>query len=292
MKTLKSFIKIVLLCLCVPGYPQDTITRINGDKYFGSITEIDSTKINFKTYSRGSRVNTYIDREQVDSYTFGDQIKQVEDSSRSNIFMVLAGASFPVGNYASQNVNNQAASFAKIGSAATLLRYIRLFNPYFGLNVSVYYGQNKNNTNSIARMFEEHYGDDWSSYGTEYGIYGAFAGVNGFIPLNKFRVIGTLSAGAVQIQTPTVVASSYDKSLNYLYNTNASQSFAYNLGLGIAYSFSKHFDVVINAEFVSAKFDIPLVNVQLLPTGVLQRYYGGNQTYAVINVTGGLAFNF
>jgi opacity protein-like surface antigen len=206
------------------------------------------------------------------------------------------GPSFPLGEFASKDMDNESAGFAKPGAIFDLS-----FGYKLGKNVGVtalLRGQsNKLDGNAISNEMSKQLPDDVSEQ-TKVGSWaiGAFlAGVYSSIPVAKQVTFETrLMMGVLSVKAPEILIDlTGPGGTAWVKQKSASTTaFAYLAGIGIKYDAGKRVAVLANIDYLGAKpqFDNVEITTNLLDLQNETNDY--TQDFGSINVSFGIGYRF
>ncbi len=196
-----------------------------------------------------------------------------------------AGAALPVGKFASKNIYDSTASFAKIGPALNLALNYR-FSSYFSTTILLSGQQNNVDTKNIDKKWDAASpGNYYQTTSNNWLIGKLMAGITANLPVNKRLFLsGRVTAGAVKTSTykfTTIGYTAINDSLNLgpgsspttITETNAKQAlkweFTYLIGTGIKYSLTKQVLFLCNLDYSSSTLRFARIYYSNLSTGVL-----------------------
>ena len=217
-------------------------------------------------------------------------------SQDKGYFAISLGPSIPLGDFASKDMDNESAGFAKPGAIFDLS-----FGYKLGKNVGVtalLRGQsNKLDGNAISNEMSKQLPDDVSEQ-TKVGSWaiGAFlAGVYSSIPVAKQVTFETrLMMGVLSVKAPEILIDlTGPGGTAWVKQKSASTTaFAYLAGIGIKYDAGKRVAVLANIDYLGAKpqFDNVEITTNLLDLQNETNDY--TQDFGSINVSFGIGYRF
>jgi len=212
---------------------------------------------------------------------------QEADINKRGYLGISIGAAIPVGEFGSTDIGGEYSGFAKTGLSFQLINFGYRLGKNLGI-AGLWSGSAFNmdvdalvNNSGLGAVNVE--ADPWS--------FGAFmGGLLISIPSDKFDIDFRGLIGFSYGKTPEMTISGYDIEGNYAFvkqTSGTSNSFAYDLGVGIRYNVSRLICINLLLDYMGSK---PKFSTDLFSAN---GYYGKSefdQPMNHITITGGIGF--
>lgn len=208
---------------------------------------------------------------------------------------ISAGGSIPVNDFASSNIHNSAAGMALPGLNLNI-SFGHTLGEYWGIGALFF--RNAHNIDSQAisdglkaeapagtKIALSPDPDPWIAIG---GMTGIFVSV----PARNFSLDFRLLIGVISVTSPQVYysVSNGGGSSSSLQESSDAYAFSYNIGVGGRYRVSNDIALMANIDYMAASIDFPVSRITNTTTKASQMINAYTQPYAIVNISGGLAF--
>jgi opacity protein-like surface antigen len=187
---------------------------------------------------------------------------------------ISIGSSFPLGNFASKDINNSKAGWAITGANFGLKFNYKLDKGYFGLSALLNSQFNPIDVDQMAKESENLYPDyswkiDATSWKTNCILFGAFATlpISEKVNFEPHGMIGLMISNSPEITSTAKIGgnTSWGKQ-----NETSASSFAYLVGVGFKYKLTNKLNLLGNLDYLGSKPEF--LNVEITGSS------GGRQT--------------
>jgi hypothetical protein len=214
---------------------------------------------------------------------------------KKGFFAVSAGASLPVGRFASCAPNDDQACMAGQGIAFNISTGYRIAGPV-GLMIRGEQHRNTVNTSAMLDALYRNNTDVWTAKADNWSILSVMAGPYVSIPMGRFSVDGRLLAGRALAVLPNTSMAGNFGTTEMSVKTTGSQSTALSLGGGLSlrYRLGRSTALNLNADYSRANFTF--TNLTSTATnGALRSessVYSSNRVVSVVSVSAGITVLF
>lgn len=188
------------------------------------------------------------------STTFLMLFANVHGQAKRAIYLDYSyGVSSPLGDFASRNINNDEAGFAKGGLSSSFTIGYDFIDKGFGILFKTQSHANFFNSNGYQRELNQTTTGYWTVYGGNYATSSFMLGAKKNINLTTKSTLDFRALlGLALCRTPQI--ESYESSLPYWFvelPTYAS-TLGYQLGLGYQYQANKRISIIASFEYFGA----------------------------------------
>ena len=205
---------------------------------------------------------------------------------RKGYLAIMLGPSFPVGDYADDDLNNDQAGLAKTGFSLFLLDFGYKFHRNIGIAASWFGGSNPVDAQVLADGLAYNIGGAWTVESGAFSYGGLFVGPMFSIPLKKvdldLRVVGGFATGffpEIKVRSNTGV--------NFNQESANGSCFAYSIGAGTRVHFSKKLSFIARVDYIAMT---PETEVTIDYVGGAEETFDVEQPMNTVNLNLGLAF--
>lgn len=214
---------------------------------------------------------------------------------KKGFFAVSAGASLPVGKFASCSPTDGQACMAGQGFAFNASAGFRIAGPV-GLMVR---GEQHRNTVNTSAMLDALYRNDtdvWTAKADNWSVLTVMAGPYISIPIGRFSVDGRLLAGRALAVLPNTSMAGNFGATEMSVKTTGSQSTALALGGGVSlrYRLGRSTSLNLNADYSRADFMFTNLT-STATTGSIRSAssdYSSDRVVSIVSVSAGVAILF
>ena len=174
---------------------------------------------------------------------------------------IAVGPSIPTGDFASKDMNNESAGFAKTGAIFDITFAYKL-NKNFGVTALLRGQANKLDAQAVSNEMSKQMPPEFSNTVRtgSWGIGGLLVGGYSTIPIAKqLSFESKLMLGFISATSPdvTINLSGYGETAWVKQNSVSSTAFAYMAGIGLKYDAGKRVCVLLNVDYLGSnpKFD-------------------------------------
>jgi hypothetical protein len=162
------------------------------------------------------------------------------------------GPSIPLGNFASNDINNSNAGFANTGSKIEINGGFRLINS-MDLALKLFYSGNSYDIKSLTNGLSAQYpGTTWTTTGRNWDIYGGMVGASYSYPFrNKFVGDIKFLTGFMQSSVPQMIITG-SNGTKITDSKRSASSFVYQISAGGHYPVGRLVDIVGSLEYLSS----------------------------------------
>jgi|WetSurMetagenome_2_1015567.scaffolds.fasta_scaffold26192_3 hypothetical protein len=187
-----------------------------------------------------------------------------------------AGPSIPIGEFASNDINNPGAGYAKVGIKGELSLGINL-TPHIGLLAEVFFNSNGTNPDKYAEYLNSIFpGYSWDIASKKWSIYGLFTGLSFKTPIKK-NVFAFIQAfgGFINSTSPDLLFTSDSGNITGTYNiqSGSTSAMTYKVTTGLEFKIDNRFSVCGLLEYIGSKPNFKDVKT------VTSFYNNATQTY-------------
>jgi hypothetical protein len=205
---------------------------------------------------------------------------------------ISVGPSFPTGDFASKDMDNESAGFAKTGAIFDLSFGYKI-GKNFGVSALLRGQSNKVDAQAIADEMSKQFTSDIT--GTvrtgSWGVGGFLVGGYGSFPVAKqLSFDSRLMVGFISATSPdmTINLSSSDGSGWVKQSSASGTAFAYLAGIGLKYNAAKRLCVLMNFDYLGAKPEFEDVETTSSMGDYGKSTY--SQTFGSINIGFGVGY--
>lgn len=189
---------------------------------------------------------------------------------RKGYIGLMLGPSFPVGDYASTDINsNEEAGLAKSGFSMFIVDFGYNFHKNFGLAASWFGGTNPLDAQKLADYYAANLGGAWTISSGSYGYGGLFLGPLFTLPLNKLELDLRLTGGFASGIFPEIkyAGSNNGTSVSFKQESANGTGFGYAIGAGARFHISKKFNLMTRVEYIGMEPEAEIVLKQRNSSG-------------------------
>lgn len=214
---------------------------------------------------------------------------------KKGFFAVSAGASLPVGKFASCSPGDDQACMAGQGLAFNISAGYRIAGPV-GLMVRGEQHRNQVNTSAMLTALYRSDTDIWTAKADNWSVMTVMGGPYVSIPMGRFAVDGRLLAGrALAVLPNTAMAGNFGTTEMSVRTTGAqSNALALGGGMSMRYRLGRNTSVHLNADYSRAEFTFN--NLTSTATNGATRSeslpYSSNRVVSMVSVSAGVAVLF
>ena len=214
---------------------------------------------------------------------------------KKGFFAVSAGASLPVGRFASCSPNDDQACMAGQGFAFNVSAGYRIAGPV-GLMVRGEQHRNTVNTNGMLDALYRNNTDVWTAKADNWSVLSVMAGPYVSIPMGRFSVDGRLLAGRALAVLPNTSMAGNFGTTEMSVKTTGSQSTALSLGGGLSlrYRLGRSTSLNVNADYSRADFTFNNLTSTATNGSIRSQspVYSSDRVVSVVSVSAGIAILF
>lgn len=215
---------------------------------------------------------------------------------KKGFFAVSAGASLPVGRFASCSASDDQACMAGNGLAFNLSAGYRVAGPV-GLMIRGEQHRNSVNTGAMLDALYRNDSDVWTAKADNWSIMTVMAGPYVSIPLSgRFSVDGRLLAGRALAVLPNTSMSGTFGRTEMSVKTTGSQSsaMAFGGGLSLRYRLGRSTAFNLNADYSRADFTFRNLTSTAQSNNSVSKSsnYSSDRTVGVVSVSAGVVVLF
>lgn len=167
-------------------------------------------------------------------------------------FSFSIGPSIPLANFASKDVNNKNAGFAKTGSKVEINGGYNIFRSTDLILKLFYSSNNFDAANITKKLNSDNPGTIWTTSGRSWDIVGGLIGLNYSYPFkNKFVSDFKFQSGIMKSSTPRMVFTASNGS-SISEDGKSASSFVFLLSAGGHYPLGRLIDITGNLEYLSS----------------------------------------
>ncbi|MFA5405543.1 MAG: hypothetical protein WC358_11465 [Ignavibacteria bacterium] len=167
-----------------------------------------------------------------------------------------AGPSIPIGEFASNDINNPGAGFAKVGLKGELSLGINL-TPQIGLVAEVFLNSNGTKPDKMTEYLNSTFpGYRWNIESKKWNIYGLFTGLSFKTPVRKdMYVFIQAFGGFINSTSPNFLYTADSGNFSGTYNieSGTTSAMTYKLTTGLEYKLDKRFSLCGMIEYIGSK---------------------------------------
>ncbi|GAB2529104.1 hypothetical protein [Spirosoma aerophilum] len=214
---------------------------------------------------------------------------------KKGFFAVSAGASLPVGRFASCVPSDNEACMAGQGLAFNVSAGFKVAGNV-GLMIRGEQHRNTVNTNAMLNALYRNDTDVWTAKADNWSVLSVMAGPYVSIPMGRFSVDGRLLAGRALAVLPNTDMKGNFGTTEMSVKTTGSQSTALSLGGGLSlrYRLGRSTSVHVNADYSQAEFTFN--NLTSIATNGSVRSessaYSSTRMVSMVSVSAGFAVLF
>lgn len=214
---------------------------------------------------------------------------------KKGFFAVSAGASLPVGLFASCAPGEEQASMAGRGISINLSAGYRLIGPV-GLMIKAEQHRNALQTDALLTNVYRSEQDVWTAKADHWSVTTIMGGPYVSIPMGRFSLDARLLAGRAMAVLPNTAINGNIGDVNMSVQTTGSESWATALGGGLSlkYRLGRSFSVNLNGDYTQALCTFNNLTSKAKTTNGQSEssYYSSNRPVSVVSVSAGVAILF
>lgn len=210
---------------------------------------------------------------------------------------ISSGASFPTGDFGSNDINNEAAGFATTGPIFDLA-FAQRFSKNIGMTLLA---RGQVNGFDTAPLVDELYAMipyvPWTADDHNWGTGVYMGGVYGTFPLgsHKINLEGRAMIGYVHATSPSISISGVSNGHYYESSilSATAGTFGYLFGIGFKFGIGKHLGFLLNADYLGAKPEFEDVeSYTRFDTIFTTMTNSFEQTFGTVNVGAGIGWRW
>ncbi len=214
---------------------------------------------------------------------------------KKGFFAASAGASLPVGRFASCSSTDNQACMAGQGLAFNISAGYRVAGPV-GLMIQGEQHRNSVNTSAMLNALYRNNTDVWTAKADNWSVMSVMGGPYISVPLGRFSVDARLLAGRALAVLPNTAMSGNFGTTEMSVKTTGSQSTALSLGGGLSlrYRLGRSTSMHLNADYSRADFMFENLSSIATNGGVRSESlnYSSNRIVSMVSVSAGIAVLF
>ncbi|RYF66057.1 MAG: hypothetical protein EOO39_23745 [Cytophagaceae bacterium] len=214
---------------------------------------------------------------------------------KKGFFSASAGASLPIGRYASCEPADGQACMAGQGFAFNVSAGYRIAGPV-GLMIRGEQHRNTVNTGAMIDALYRNESDVWTAKADNWSVLSMMAGPYISIPMGLFSVDGRLLAGRALAVLPNTAMAGNFGATEMSVKTTGSQSTALSLGAGVTlrYRLGRSTALNLNADYSRADFTFNNLTSTATNGAILSEslVYSSNRVVSVVSVSAGVTLLF
>ena len=214
---------------------------------------------------------------------------------KKGFFAASAGASLPVGRFASCSSTDNQACMAGQGLAFNISAGYRVAGPV-GLMIQGEQHRNSVNTSAMLNALYRNNTDVWTAKADNWSVMSVMGGPYISVPLGRFSVDARLLAGRALAVLPNTAMSGNFGTTEMSVKTTGSQSTALSLGGGLSlrYRLGRSTSMHLNADYSRAVFMFESRSSIATNGGVRSESlnYRSNRIVSMVSVSAGIAVLF
>jgi hypothetical protein len=286
---------IALLFLSLIVKSQDTLLLKDGQKILCKIKGQDSTSYFFEVEKNDKVISSYIYKDKVQEIRYYNP-DYTRNLVRKHMLELSGGLSFPIGDYAKANTDDENSGFAGKGYNINIVYSYALFKKA-GFSVKANFTNNFFKAKELFNDFSTSSSSVFSkNYYTEFGL---LAGPNVSLTFKKFTIKGSFLVGYSYLSQPVVSCAYFQSGTYYkisLKDDNA-QSVIFNPGLSLKYRLTDEADLLFDVEAITGSYNFGKGSVVTSYAGSDNIYDSyeferGTQKYSVVNISLGINARF
>lgn len=214
---------------------------------------------------------------------------------KKGFFSVSAGASLPIGRYASCEPADGQACMAGQGFAFNVSTGYRITGPV-GLMIRGEQHRNTVNTSAMLNALYRNDSDVWTAKADNWSVLSVMAGPYISIPMGLFSIDGRLLAGRALAVLPNTAMAGNFGTTEMSVKTTGSQSTALSLGAGLTlrYRLGRSTALNLNADYSRADFTFNNLTSTAMNGSIRSEslVYSSNRVVSVVSVSAGVTLLF
>ena len=228
----------------------------------------------------------------------------------NTLISVTGGAAFPLGKYASDNVNDHEAGTAKTGGSVSISA-ARFLSKNFGVALDLHGQRNPINTTTFEEEFNKEYTNfpGWKFKKTKWSFGAIMVGAVGQFYVDhskKLSFVAKATAGVMFAKLPGLegTSNSFERYGHADQTRERGNGFVFSYSAGLTYPIFKKIFIVADARFLASgpiSFNNVVTKINTIhgapgsPYSVYQNItntVSGTQKISSVNISLGLAFQF
>lgn len=210
------------------------------------------------------------------------------------------GTSIPTGDFASKDIDNEAAGFATYGASFEISLAHKVGNSNFGFCALLRGQFNPTDANALVQeLATQHPNAIWHIESDGWGIGGImFGGFGQFTLTEKINFQTRLMLGFLNATSPEILingsappgtlgSGNSSESAWFKQSSAVANSPALLLGVGYTYDLGEKFYILFNVDYLAAKPEFSQVEISDSYGNLTRNTW--KQTYGSVNITGGIA---
>jgi len=175
-----------------------------------------------------------------------------KEKKRRGFIGFSAGPAFPIGNYGSEDWNQDKSGFTDMGYHFTAIDFGYKFVPSFGLSLAFKGANIPMNLQEIANNYAQEYGGQFSVKSTRWNYGGIYVGpIVSIVPSKFFEIDFRFQTGLMLAFSPELEVT---RGAEYTKQDGAiGPSISVTLGAGARVHFSKRFSATVAVEYLRAR---------------------------------------
>lgn len=167
-----------------------------------------------------------------------------------------AGPSIPIGEFASNDVNNPGAGYAKVGLKGEISVGINLTR-HIGIIAETFLNSNGTKPDKLTEYLNSTFpGYSWGITSKKWSIYGVYTGLSFRTPVNKnIDVFLHTFGGFINSTSPDFVFSADSSNMqgNYVIESGTTSAMTFKLTSGLEYKMDNRFSICGIIEYIGSK---------------------------------------